>query len=376
MHPYEPRPDPLTMPVGALANHHDPVQTGSSIRVAAQAMAEAGLHAIMVASGARLIGVLEEKSLLEAMARGIGPNDPVDSVMDTEPLTIQPHYLGAEALRILNQSGRHAIAVVDVMGNAVGIITPARLFHPPSTSYPPQIVGGLATPFGVYLTNGNVGGGAKGFALVAAGMALFAAFLVAAHIVMFADYLLPLDGSIPLVKYALEGAPLLLFLVILRLSPISGTHGAEHMVVHAIERGEDLEPDVVRRMPRVHPRCGTNLAVGAMIFTAIITPEWAEMGLRVIVAMLATLFLWKPLGSIVQYVFTTKEPNAKQLESGIRAGKELLAASARAPRRHASILQRFASSGILHVIGGAMIAEAATLGLVTILQVPDAWRVL
>ncbi len=31
------------------------------------------------------------------------------------------------------------------------------------------------------------------------------------------------------------------------------------MVVHAIEEGEDLTLEKVRPMPRVHPRCGTNL---------------------------------------------------------------------------------------------------------------------
>jgi uncharacterized protein YqhQ len=41
------------------------------------------------------------------------------------------------------------------------------------------------------------------------------------------------------------------------------------MVVHAIERGEPLVLEVVRRMPRVHPRCGTNLVAGIALFLGL-----------------------------------------------------------------------------------------------------------
>lgn len=377
MHPYSPTPDPLTMPVGALVIHQDPVQVGSSIRVAAQAMAESGTHTVLVVEGTRLVGVLDEPSLLAALGQGIGPNEPVETVIDTRPLTIQPHMSGAEALRVLNESGRHAIAVVDVMGNAVGIVTPSRLFHSPSTTYTPQAVGGLATPFGVYLTNGVVSGGAKGLALVAAGAGMFLVFLIAASIVNGIVILGELDMENDWAAGAAQALSTLLFLVGLRASPIAGTHGAEHMVVHAIERGEALVPEVVRRMPRVHPRCGTNLAIGAMLFVGVFSaPLEIDTSLKLILAVVTTLFLWKPLGSFAQYYFTTKRPTDAQLRSGIRAGEELLAASARSGRRHPSVARRLVASGILHVIAGAMLAELTTWGVLALLQVPEAWRVI
>ena len=51
MTPNPPAPDPLSMPVGALAAHADPVQVGTSLRATAHAMAESGLHAIAVVGG-------------------------------------------------------------------------------------------------------------------------------------------------------------------------------------------------------------------------------------------------------------------------------------------------------------------------------------
>jgi hypothetical protein len=377
MHPFQAVSDPLAMPVGALAAHTDPIQKGSSVRAAALALAESGVHAIAVAEGPRLIGIVDEPVLLSALARGLDTNNPVEDVMDPNPLVLPPHATGAEALRLFSETGRHAIAVVDVMGNAVGVLTPSRLFHPPRVTYRPQAVGGLATPFGVYLTNGTVSGGAQGFALVAAGTLLFGLFFVAMFAVLGLAHAFGLDVRDLTVQGWMNAATSLLFLAGIRLIPLAGTHGAEHMVVHAIERGEDLVPEVVRRMPRVHPRCGTNIAVGAMLFLGLFTWEWSEHAdLRLLGAMLATLFLWRPLGSFVQYYFTTRPPNDRQLMSGIRAGRELLAASMVAPRSTGGFFRKLASSGIIHVVFGATLAQVVVYFVLELLRLPDTWRVL
>jgi hypothetical protein len=113
-----------------------------------------------------------------------------------------------------------------------------------------------------------------------------------------------------------------------------------------------------------------------MLFMGVFLPEWADPGLRLLAAMVVTLFLWKPLGSFVQFFFTTKPPTDAQLAGGIKAGKELLASSARASRRYASVPRRFLASGIVHVITGAFIAETLTYAVLTLLRVPDFWRVL
>ena len=38
-------------------------------------------------------------------------------------------------------------------------------------------------------------------------------------------------------------------------------HGAEHMTIHALEHGDPLTPEHVRRYPTAHPRCGTEFLV-------------------------------------------------------------------------------------------------------------------
>src|SRR5262249_42286314 len=151
----------------------------------------------------------------------------------------------------------------------------------------PQTVGGMATPFGVYLTTGTIGAGAKGWALVATGVVMALMFCVIGGIALHVDNAIlahyikelndahvkkaiadvKIDNFSHLVESISQVVTFLAFLIIFRLLPLSGIHAAEHKVVHAIERGEELTRENVRRMPRVHPRCGTNLVVGLSLLT-------------------------------------------------------------------------------------------------------------
>ena len=64
----------------------------------------------------------------------------------------------------------------------------------------------------------------------------------------------------------------LLFLVIVRLTPLAGYHGAEHKVVHAIERYGYATAEQARAMPRAHRRCGTTLLAGILPAFLIAAP--------------------------------------------------------------------------------------------------------
>jgi hypothetical protein len=223
----------------------------------------------------------------------------------------------------------------------------------------------MATPFGVYLTSGGLSGGVRLWAVMGTGAMMFV-MLAAAQV--FAVWALsPLDHTSlkePIKDAIATGFTLGLFGLVMRLVPLSGTHGAEHMVVHAMERGEELTLEIVARMPRVHPRCGTNLAVAITLFSAIVGIEWVKnFETRVMVGVLITLFFWKPLGSMAQQYVTTKRPNPKQLQSGIRAANELIERYAVAPVSSSSIPRRIWNSGLLHVIAGSSLTVLATKGI-------------
>lgn len=329
-----------------------------SLNRAASELRRNGCDILPVALEGTFKGVVTEATLALALAEGADMNAPASSAAVTAT-TIAPYASGAEALRRLADEGLPALVVVDDKGQVMGLISASDLAPRRRVLPRPSMVGGMATPFGVYLTNGAVKGGAGGWALVATGALMFVLLYGAVFLVQYAmPAIMSLVMALGLPANwgdGLQGAlgPML-FLLMMRMVPLSGIHGAEHQVVHALERGEELVPDVVRRMPRVHPRCGTNLAAGATIFMSIAFSEWtADENIRVIVALFATMLLWRKVGSLLQEFVTTRPATDKQVQSGITAATQLLENYAKAKIATPSVPQRLWNSGVLHVLAGS-----------------------
>ena len=196
------------------------------------------------------------------------------------------------------------------------------------------------------------------------GVAMFSAMRIGEIVSLLASAQLPPNSGW---TYALALLPIVSLIVMFRLFPLSGYHAAEHQVVHAIEQDEPLLPDVVRRMPRVHPRCGTNIGVGVSMFLGISQTPWIPWDdVRLLVAVILTLFLWRPVGGFVQQYVTTKPATPKQIQSGIDAANELLLKFESASKRQATPWTRLLNSGVFHVIGGAVLAYV----IVSLLAMP------
>lgn len=345
----------LTRNVGTLMRPVPRIWTSSSVAAAAAEIRDSGLPAVAVTDGYTYVAMVSQRSLAEALAEGAQPNDPVHLVFDSRVEPLAPYAPGERALEAFARLNVDVLPVVDDQGTLMGLVTPADLLPKRDRPPNPGPVGGMATPFGVYLTNGNIRAGAGNLALVSTGMVMFTALTFATFIASWTQELTYRSAQIPdfffgLLAYAL-------FMGAFRIFPLSGIHAAEHKVVHAIERGEELTIENVRRMPRVHPRCGTNFAVGASLFFGLATARWliSDEYIRLMTALLSTLVFWRPLGGIVQFWVTTKEPTDKQIGMGIASGEELLQRYRAGGARRSSVWRRIWSSGMLHVMGGAFL---------------------
>ncbi|HJP84031.1 MAG TPA: DUF1385 domain-containing protein [Fimbriimonadaceae bacterium] len=356
---------PLSQPISHLMRPTFMLGPESTLGGVADKLRENSAGVVPIVNGRELIGVVSERSLAHAIAMGAEPTDGVEKAFETELLSIPLYESGAEALRMFETFQCGALAVVDDTRRVLGILRASDLIDPPEVSVRPALIGGMATPFGVYLTSGTVQAGAKGWALVATGATLFTVLTTSS---IASNYLFQwlvehgwqLRAADWISSILLFG----LFAVGFRLMPISGIHAAEHMVVHTMERGEPLIPSVVKRMPRVHPRCGTNLAVGASIFMGIaansmIQPE----SLRLTLALVATLTLWRKVGGWVQYWITTRPPSDRHIEMGIRSAKELLEMQSQARVIQVGFLRRLWNSGIFHVMIGSTLAASVLAGI-------------
>ncbi len=313
-------------------------------------MTSAGLPILPIVRDGRFIGVLTQAGILASFDAAPG-SQVGDFARDW--LSIPPYVTGAEAMRKLEAAGGLLVVVAED-GEVCGMITAASFLESEMERPKPPIVGGMATPFGVYLTTGAVSAGKKGWNLVATGAFLFCVFLLGD---LVTTWLEPLAPSTHWVQAVFGCAPLVTLIIAFRIFPISGFHAAEHQVVHAIEQDEPLTIEAVRRMPRVHPRCGTNLAVASTIFFGIWQSRWSQLeDVRFFVAVIVTLLLWRPVGSAVQQYITTKPATDEQIQSGIAAAEELLAAYSVAKVRRPTAHGRLVQSGVLHVIAGSFLA--------------------
>jgi CBS domain-containing protein len=357
-----PQATDLSAPVGTVMRPTLTVEAIDSLARAAGVFRENGTSVLPVVDGeGRLQGVLTNGGLARALAESSEPTDAVGPFAERAE-TLQPYATAAEALR-RGEDGQTRV-VVDDAGRVVGIISAVDLWPRRRIPLRPSVVGGMATPFGVYLTTGNVSAGVSWWALMATGASML---------------LMLTAGTTAASLAAKAGVPgwgqgVLLygtFLLLLRLVPMSGTHGAEHQVVHAIEREETLVPDVVRRMPRVHPRCGTNLAAGLSLFLGILmTPWYPDMTVRALPALLAAALFAIPLGSFLQKYVTTKPPSDRQLAGAIRSAEAVLEKYATASYSRPTPLRRLWNMGILQVMAGAFLMAALLAGLKQITGIP------
>ncbi|OYT72231.1 MAG: hypothetical protein CFK49_03780 [Armatimonadetes bacterium JP3_11] len=353
-----------------------PAYPDDSLLRAAELMTQGGAGILPIVEMGAPVGVLTESRLREAIQQGADWLEPVASWMDEAFLRLPIDMPVEEAAETLAYSEQPAVGV-DTWGRYVGIVSLAGLAARPVSLPQVGLIGGMATPLGVYLTNGVVSAGAGTPGLILTGALLFALFLLANWLVIGGMWWAQNQFGIPLYSYynspfagqwflfsdvmglVLRSSIFVVFLMLMRLLPIAGTHAAEHMVVHAIERGEPLVLEVVRRMPRVHPRCGTNLVAGIALFLGLSKlftfgmPDGDSRDFALLMALLMTLIFWRTFGGFLQWVATTKPPTDRQLLNAIRVGEELLRKARPYSGATPSFGLRLLNSGIIQILIGA-----------------------
>jgi hypothetical protein len=350
----------LSSPARQLARPSLSVEPEDSLALGCTRLIQNGDTILPVIAGDRVVGVLTGEGLAAALGDAVEPSDAVSNYLSMHT-TIRGYATGAEALRAFVNG--QTLVVVDDDQRLIGLLSPADLFPKHRPQIRPAMVGGMATPLGVYLTSGNTSSGVSKHALVTAGACMTALAIAALMLGQVAGTWFHKHGLTSDITADIQAvASLLAFALIFRLAPLSGIHGAEHQVVHAIERELELTPSVVKRMPLVHPRCGTNYSVAFSLFLAVFSWEWiGSPELRLLLAIVVTLSFWRPLGRLAQKFITTKKPSQKQLEQAIDAGHELLAKYATARTTYPTVFQRVWNTGLpFLLLGGLAMGLVAT----------------
>ena len=75
-------------------------------------------------------------------------------------------------------------------------------------------------------------------------------------------------------------------------------HGAEHMTIHALEAGDPLTVDAVRKYPTAHPRCGTEFLVVVILVSIVV---FSLVGRQEILVMVASRIVLIPVIAGISY---------------------------------------------------------------------------
>ena len=343
-----------------------------------------GADGLPVQRDGKLCGIIWQEDVLPILAshderdREEALRLPVARAMRPAETIARPDMTPDEVGALMANRHVGAVPVVDSEGYCLGMVLAMDLLVPDVPLPTPSRVGGMATPFGVYLTDGVHQAGVGSGALIATGAAigglLFFSYLILHRAVYGLQQLGLLANTAmwqldveppadqPLAGFAhigLRFALLAIFLLLMRFTRIAGFHAAEHQTVHAIERNEPLVPEVVARMPRAHPRCGTNLMAAGIVFfmlsSALRYVPILGMEDASVLAALVTMFVWRPVGTFLQERFTTRPARPKELASGIAAGKELLHKYHTLPPTRLKWTRRIWNMGLLQTLIGTLL---------------------
>ncbi|BCM91077.1 hypothetical protein IAD21_02941 [Abditibacteriota bacterium] len=296
-------------------------------------------------------------------------------VMHGEVPFVPAQFSLANALLTFDRVGLGTLPVLDESNRYLGMISRADVLSALAGYIRPPVVGGMATPLGVWLTDGVLNGGAPTIGLFLSGLGIAGRYVLSLVVVYFlARSLDPSWGASVLSgRLGMQSDPTgllntvffflhaLLLLLFFRITPLAGVHAAEHQTVHALERGLPLTVENVSKMPRAHPRCGTNLmAIAGLILVGVthlpsLSPD------NILIVLLVTFFAWRSFGDVLQVVFTTRPASKKQIESGIKAANELMAAYQAQPFALSRSPLKLLNRGMLWAGAGAILGQVVLL---------------
>ncbi|MFP3259021.1 MAG: CBS domain-containing protein [Caldivirga sp.] len=99
------------------------VDASSTIRDAARVMADNNIGLLVVMDRGRMVGVVSERDVVRAVARGVDLSEPVINISTREVITIGVGASLYEAADLMHKSNIRHLVVVDESRNPVGVLS-------------------------------------------------------------------------------------------------------------------------------------------------------------------------------------------------------------------------------------------------------------
>ena len=107
-----------------MSRHVLTVNRNQTLEEGAQAMIERRTGSAVVVDGSRFIGIVTERDVLRAVARGMVPwSTKISDVMTADPVSIRPEVDSNEAIEIMIQGGFRHLPISEDGETLVGLVS-------------------------------------------------------------------------------------------------------------------------------------------------------------------------------------------------------------------------------------------------------------
>ena len=118
------------------------VESGTSVREVIRKVQQHGAGYVLVTSANRLVGIMTERDVLMKMvARDVDYDEPVDSFMTPNPLTMTPDHTIGDAISLMNRAGFRNVPIIDpASGEAIALFRIQDVIDYLAEAYPEKVL--------------------------------------------------------------------------------------------------------------------------------------------------------------------------------------------------------------------------------------------
>jgi CBS domain-containing protein len=120
---------------------------GTAVRQALNQMREQQVNVCLVTEGDALTGILTDRDVLTRVANHPETLDqPIETVMTANPITVGPETSAAQALWLMDGHGFRNLPVVGADGHVLGAMTHLAVIHYLAARYPIEVLNRSSKP--------------------------------------------------------------------------------------------------------------------------------------------------------------------------------------------------------------------------------------
>ncbi len=340
------------------AKEHPVVSADFSIQAAAEFIRSNGYYFVPVVVGEKYIGVFTELDVLHSLNHHLNPSTPIRQILDSnKPAPVYPDTPIKEVFSRLGRELLPYVVLCDYNDHYLGIISASHLLAGKTSEIRPRCISGITTPFGIYLSDGNLSSGSTDLGMVVSGFIYLFSILISlnvSYILLKSIYHLNIIRDIYYVDSLYIPLALLMILFSIKFSSLSKIHCVQHMSSKVIESGDVIRMESFYNTSRKFSSCRANYFVLVFFIFSFYNLHIADqLFWNIMFSLSAGICLNYVLKDFIHQYFLVSKPSYQQVRRGLRVCTDILEQYQFYPSVESNFINRFRLSGAPYLLLGS-----------------------